>query len=99
MAVDVKGRILAVCRLGIILYSANWTTNPASAQTVIVDSSPSHVKNTFSPVRSLGAAIDRLKTGAPDRLLTDPLLKEILDAGWQTVTYRPNTELMVEAWH
>ena len=36
---------------------------------------------------------------SPDHLLKDPLLHEILGAGWQTVTYRQNTELMVEAWH
>ncbi|MGA9385210.1 MAG: discoidin domain-containing protein, partial [Candidatus Sulfotelmatobacter sp.] len=90
--------------LAIILCGASWTTNTAIAQTVIaqtitVDAAPSHVANTFSPVRSLGAAIDRLRTGTPDHLLTDPVLKEILGAGWQTVTYRQNTELMVEAWH
>jgi hypothetical protein len=34
-----------------------------------------------------------------ETLLSDPVLKEILGAGWQTVTYRQNTELMVEAWH
>src|SRR5579864_8155764 len=70
-----------------------------AAQKVTVDSDPAHVANTFSPVHSLGAAIDRLRTGTPDHLLKDPLLKEILGAGWQTVTYRQNTELMVEAWH
>lgn len=99
MALDVKGRILAVCGLGIILSSASWITNAASAQTVMVDSSPSDIQNTFSPVRSLGASIDRLRTGTADHLLTDPLLHEILNSGWQTVTYRQNTELMVEAWH
>lgn len=71
----------------------------AAAQKVVVDATPSHVVNTFSPPHALGAAIDRLRTGTPDKLLTDPLLKEILGAGWQTVTYRQNTELMVEAWH
>jgi hypothetical protein len=71
----------------------------AFTQTVTVDATQSHVANTFTPVRSLGAAIDRLRTGTPEKLLTDPLLKEILNAGWQTVTYRQNTELMVEAWH
>ena len=70
-----------------------------AAHKVRVDAAPTHVANTFSPIRSLGAAIDRLRTGAPDHLLNDPLLKEILGAGWQTVTYRQNTELMVEAWH
>ncbi len=32
-------------------------------------------------------------------MLTDPVLKELLGAGRQTVTYRQNTELMIEAWH
>jgi len=87
-------------------------------QNIVVDATPSHVVNTFSPPHSLGGAIDRLRagTGAPgseegprltkeqvdkntDTLLSDSVLKEILGAGWQTVTYRQNTELMVEAWH
>src|ERR1700689_3869008 len=89
-----RTRMLAAFLAGLI-----WRANMAVAQKVVVDSTPSHVANTFSPVRSLGAAIDRLKTGTPEHLLTDPLLKEILNAGWQTVTYRQNTELMVEAWH
>src|ERR1700683_1234386 len=74
--------------------------------TVVVDATPSHVVNTFSPPHALGGAIDRLRagTGAPgpegrilskqeidqntDTLLRDPMLKEILGAGWQAVTYR-----------
>jgi hypothetical protein len=89
----------------------------AAAQNVVVDSTPAHVVNTFSPPHALGGAIDRLRAGegAPgyenqritkeqvdkntDALLQDPVLAEILGAGWQTVTYRQNTELMVEAWH
>ena len=58
-------------------------------------------------MRALGGAIDRLRGGDTkeanekntERLLTDPVLKEMLGAGWQTVTYRQNTELMIEAWH
>ncbi len=34
-----------------------------------------------------------------ETLLSGTVLKEILGAGWQTVTYRQNTELMVEGWH
>ncbi len=80
---------------------------PATSQTVVVDAAPSHVVNSFSPFRALGGAIDRLRGGATkeeneqhtERLLTDPVLKELLGAGWQSVTYRQNTELMIEAWH
>jgi len=89
----------------------------ARAQNIVVDATPSHVLNTFSPPQALGGAIDRLRAGegAPgaeetrlskeqvdrntDALLSDPVLKEILGAGWGAVTYRQNTELMVEAWH
>ncbi len=79
----------------------------ATPQTVTVDAAPSRVVNSFSPFRALGGAIDRLRGGATkeenekhtERLLTDPVLKELLGAGWQSVTYRQNTELMIEAWH
>ncbi|HEX4165186.1 MAG TPA: discoidin domain-containing protein [Bryobacteraceae bacterium] len=73
----------------------------------MVDATPSHVVNSFSPFRALGGSIDRLRGGTTraenekhtERLLTDPVLKQLLGAGWQTVTYRQNTELMIEAWH
>src|ERR1700722_12586197 len=79
----------------------------AGAQNIVVDASESHAVNSFSPMRALGGAIDRLRGGKTkeaniantERLLTDPVLKEMLGAGWQTVTYRQNTELMIEAWH
>jgi hypothetical protein len=79
----------------------------AGAQNIVVDAAPSHAVNSFSPMRALGGAIDRLRGGKTkeanvantERLLTDPVLKEMLGAGWQTVTYRQNTELMIEAWH
>ena len=48
---------------------------------------------------SLGAGIDRINTSATDKLFTDPVMKQVLSAGWQTVSYRQNTELFIEAWH
>jgi len=82
-------------------------TVAATAQNIVVDAAPSHAVNSFSPLRALGGAIDRLRGGKTreenerhtERVLTGPLLKEMLGAGWQTVTYRQNTELMIEAWH
>src|SRR4051812_40989192 len=78
----------------------------APAQNIVVDSSPSHVANSFSPFRALGAAVDRLRAPGGrghvatraeaekhvETVLSNPVLKEILGAGWQTVTYRQNTE-------
>jgi F5/8 type C domain len=93
------------------------TTCCLHAQTIVVDATPSHVVNSFSPMKALGAGVDRLRSGegAPkmprqditkeeveqntDKLLSGPILKAILGAGWQPVTYRQNTELQTEAWH
>src|SRR5216683_2425081 len=74
-------------------------TLPSFAQTIRVDSTPSHVVKTFVPTEALGAGIDRINTAATDKLFTEPVMKQVLSAGWQTVTYRQNTELFVEAWH
>ena len=71
----------------------------ASAQTVLVDVTPSHEANSFVPNRTLGAGIDRLSRTATDKLFTEPTIQKVLTAGWQTVSYRQNTELHVEAWH
>ena len=64
-------RLLVSAALISILLLA---TNSATGQKVTVDADPAHVANTYSPVHSLGAAIDRLRTGSPVHLLKDPLL-------------------------
>jgi F5/8 type C domain len=69
------------------------------AQTIRVDSTPSHAAKTFVPTQALGAGIDRLNASATDKLFTDSVMNPVLTAGWQTVSYRQNTELFVEAWH
>jgi hypothetical protein len=94
---------LVLFRMSIFLFLAAVS----SAQNIVVDAAESHAVNSFSPMRALGGAIDRLRGGDTkeanekntERLLTGPVLKEMLGAGWQTVTYRQNTELMIEAWH
>jgi hypothetical protein len=69
------------------------------AQSIHVDVTPSHAANTIKPTEALGAGIDRLPYGAADKLFVDGTIKQILSAGWQSVTYRQNTELHMEAWH
>lgn len=89
------------------ICAALLLASSAGAQNIVVEAAESHAVNSFSPMRALGGAIDRLRGGKTkeaniantERLLTDPVLKEMLGAGWQTVTYRQNTELMIEAWH
>jgi Glycosyl hydrolases family 39 len=68
-------------------------------QTIRVDAAPEHSTNSIVPSRALGAGIDRLPYGAADKLFVEPMVKEVLSAGWGSVSYRQNTELHMEAWH
>ena len=71
----------------------------APPQNIIVDTTPSHAVSSFSPFRSLGAGIDRLRGDITDKVMTAEFIQKIQSAGWQTVSYRQNTELFGEAWH
>ncbi|PYX01278.1 MAG: glycosyl hydrolase family 5 [Acidobacteria bacterium] len=92
-------RLSSRLRHGLLLFSLLIACSLLSAQTIRVDATPSHVVNTFIPTEALGAGIDRLNASATDKLFTDTVMNQVLTAGWQTVTYRQNTELFVEAWH
>jgi hypothetical protein len=69
----------------------------AYGQTVHVDTT--HPTNQFAPNETLGAGIDRIATGAIEHDLVQPNLDATLEAGWQPVSYRQNTDLVIEAWH
>jgi hypothetical protein len=92
---------MGVSKFGVaVVFFLEVVSVPAMrSQTIHVDATPSHVTNTIKPTEALGAGIDRLPYGAADKLFVDDTIKQILSAGWQTVTYRQNTELHVEAWH
>jgi F5/8 type C domain len=91
-------RVSKCCALLLILVS--MAAAPIlRAQNIHVDITPSHSTNTIKPTEALGAGIDRLPYGAADKMFVEDTIKQILSAGWQTVTYRQNTELHVEAWH
>lgn len=70
-----------------------------AAQTIDVDISPAHELNRFIPNQTLGAGVDRIPTAAIDKDFTPSTLEKVLAAGWQPVSYRQNTELLVQAWH
>jgi hypothetical protein len=72
---------------------------PCMAQTIRVDATPEHATNTIRPSEALGAGVDRLPYGSTDKLFNADTIRRVLSAGWQTVTYRQNTELHAEAWH
>src|SRR5579872_6237916 len=83
----------------VILCAVAITGTGLLAQDLIVDAAPSHVVNRFSPVKALGGTVDRLSNGVAETTLTEPILSQVLSAGWQTMSYRQNTELFAEAWH
>ena len=85
------------CRLALLILLVACILPALRAQTVRVDIT--HSVNSFRPTEALGAGVDRIPRDATDKVFTEPILKQILSAGWQTVTYRQNTELYVEAWH
>src|SRR5947209_10401801 len=73
--------------------------SPAVSQTVIVDATPSHVANTFSPIQSFGTTLDRIPINTTDIFFRPDQIGQILEAGWGPISYRQNTELFVHAWH
>ena len=72
---------------------------PGAAQTIRVDAAPEHLTNRIRPTQAVGAGVDRLPYAAADKLFNAETIQKVLSAGWQTVTYRQNTELHAEAWH
>ena len=90
--------IVAIARTGLVL-SGLLLAGAAAADTITVDITPDHVANTIRPDHAMGAGIDRLPYGAADKLFVPDTIQQILEAGWQSVTYRQNTELHTEAWH
>src|SRR5512136_1790113 len=97
-----SGRAIAgllVCGACLVLQSGGVSMARETPGRIVVDVTPSHVANAFSPLRALGAGVDRLRPGVADKALRGPFLKELLSVGWQPVSYRQNTELHVEAWH
>jgi hypothetical protein len=69
------------------------------AQTVVVDRTPGHVVNTFSPLFALGSTVDRVPSNATDMFFRPDQIKQVLSAGWGVISYRQNTDLFVQAWH
>src|SRR6266851_1385524 len=76
-----------ICRAA-VLFLGIASVPLLRAQSIHVDITPGHSTNTIKPTEALGAGIDRLPYGAADKLFVDDTIKQILSAGWQTVTYR-----------
>ena len=64
-----------------------------------IDTTPSHVVNSFDPDESLGSSMDELSPTIIEKIYTPEIIRESLSAGWGPITYRLHTELAIEAWH
>ena len=87
---------------GVLCLCAALSLAPArqsAAQTIRVEIDDGATVNTFVPTQTFGAGIDRMNSTAVEKLFTQPAIDKVLSAGWQTVSYRQNTELHAEAWH
>lgn len=73
--------------------------SPLPAQQVTVDITPGHSTNSFSPLRALGAGIDRDPLNSVNILYNPSHVQTMLTAGWGPISYRLNTELSIQAWH
>jgi len=83
----------------VLLIESLFAMGTCTAQTIQVDITPAHSTNRFVPNQALGAGIDRIPVQAIEKGLVNPALDQVLASGWQTVSYRQNTELTMEAWH
>ncbi|HLZ42069.1 MAG TPA: discoidin domain-containing protein [Candidatus Sulfotelmatobacter sp.] len=83
----------------LILISLFLCGSRVAGQTVVVDATPSHVVNKFSPLRALGSTVDRVPTNATDVFFRPDQIQKVLSAGWGIISYRQNTDLFVQAWH
>jgi hypothetical protein len=73
--------------------------SPLLAQQVTVDVTPGHSTNSLSPLRALGAGIDRDPLNSVNILYGPAHVQTMLTAGWGPISYRLNTELSIQAWH
>lgn len=71
----------------------------AAAQRATVDITPSHQLNAFSPLRALGAGVDRDPLNSTATLFDGAHVSQMLSSGYGAISYRLNTELSVQAWH
>ena len=82
----------------LVFSSVVGIADPAAAQTVQIDLSPSRAIQ-FDPDKAMGSSIDILPAKEFDAVYSPPVIRESLSAAWGPITYRQNTELTIEAWH
>ncbi len=65
----ITGALWTLCATALLDPAAALAQRNAPPQNIVVDSTPSHVVSSFSPFRSLGAGIDRLRGDITDKVM------------------------------
>lgn len=94
MSTPVCTRIVRIGAVSALMFSLSALL---MAQTIRIDTGAP--VNTIDPRTSVGAGIDQIPVAAIEHDLTPQALQPVLQAGWQPITYRQNTDLSVTAWH
>src|SRR3954454_21749027 len=76
-----------------VILSVSLLAIGVVAQTVHIDAAPSHVANTFSPLRALGTTVDRIPSNTTDVFCRPDQVKHSREAGWGPVWFRHNPGL------
>src|SRR5207237_86800 len=63
-----------------LMIMAGTGRNELIAQTIQVDTTPSHVVNTFSPLYALGTTVDRVPSNATDVFFAPDQIKQVVSA-------------------
>jgi F5/8 type C domain-containing protein len=97
---QVLAAIILAIACGAAIRIAAAQSGPAmQAGTVRVDTNPAHILNSFEPDKAIGSSMDVLSHDVIDEIYTPAIMKEMLSAGYGTISYRNNSELRALAWH
>src|SRR5260221_6942679 len=72
-----KGALWTLYAAALLNPVSGLAQRNAPPQNVVVDATPSHAVSSFSPFRSLGAGIDRLRGGVTDQVMTPDFIQKI----------------------
>jgi len=90
--VNIARTISAVSSAALFLPGILVRPEPRAGQTIRVASEPADVVNSFRPPDALGSPVDRVLQNATDPFFKPGAIKQILSAGWGTITGHEDTE-------
>src|SRR5438067_6807606 len=92
-------RLTKVLTISLVLFTQPITGLAQRRVTATITIDTSRATNRIVPSRALGAGIDGHAKGVNDLQLTPANIREMLSAGFKSLTYRLRTELAGDVWH